>query len=180
MAEKLPEIKWGKIRSWDNTRETETQFGILTKFTEEEKEELINVLNAHEGMVEALKKIKNTSLTDFGEANEFGPDHRIEAAFVTIKELAQQALGETVNRIIAKSDDRWRDKLKAEQQEKERMRQGWVEAKVRIEQLKNENKRKYRAGYEAGLRAYAWWKDGVQYVGTCGTTLDEALGEIDD
>ena len=21
----------------------------------------------------------------------------------------------------------------------------------------------------------SWWKDGVQYVGTCGTTLDEAI-----
>ena len=30
-------------------------------------------------------------------------------------------------------------------------------------------------GYIAGLSAYAWWKDGVQYVGTCGTTLKEAI-----
>lgn len=29
-------------------------------------------------------------------------------------------------------------------------------------------------GYLAGLGAYGWWKDGVQYVGTCGTTLAEA------
>ena len=35
----------------------------------------------------------------------------------------------------------------------------------------------YKEGYEAGLRAYAWWKDGVQYVGSCGTTLDQALKE---
>ncbi len=33
----------------------------------------------------------------------------------------------------------------------------------------------YKEGYEAGLKTYAWWKDGVQYVGTCGTTLKEAL-----
>ena len=29
--------------------------------------------------------------------------------------------------------------------------------------------------YEDGLRAFAWWKDGVQYVGSCGTTLEKAL-----
>ena len=36
-------------------------------------------------------------------------------------------------------------------------------------------------GYDAGLRAFAWWKDGVQYVGTSGTTLTEAIkkGERD-
>jgi hypothetical protein len=30
-------------------------------------------------------------------------------------------------------------------------------------------------GYLAGLRAFAWWRDGVQYVGTCGTTLRQAI-----
>ena len=33
----------------------------------------------------------------------------------------------------------------------------------------------FQEGYKAGLTAYAWWKDGVQYVGTSGTTLKEAL-----
>ena len=42
----------------------------------------------------------------------------------------------------------------------------------------------YLAGVEAGLRAFAHWKDGVQYVGIGGTTLAEALmlakkGEFD-
>lgn len=31
-----------------------------------------------------------------------------------------------------------------------------------------------RAAFIAGLRAYAWWKDGVENVGTCGTTFKEA------
>ena len=35
-------------------------------------------------------------------------------------------------------------------------------------------------GMEAGVRAYAWWKDGVQYVGTSGTTLTEALATLDE
>ena len=33
----------------------------------------------------------------------------------------------------------------------------------------------YDKGYRDGLAAFAHWKDGVQYVGTCGTTLHEAL-----
>lgn len=33
----------------------------------------------------------------------------------------------------------------------------------------------YDDGYKAGLEAYAWSKDGVQYVGTCGMTLKEAV-----
>ncbi len=32
-------------------------------------------------------------------------------------------------------------------------------------------------GVLAGLEAFAWWKDGVQYVGTCGTTLKQAAEE---
>jgi len=31
--------------------------------------------------------------------------------------------------------------------------------------------------YNAGLTAFAWWKDGVQYVGTCGTLLKDVLRE---
>ena len=33
----------------------------------------------------------------------------------------------------------------------------------------------YLEGYKAALRSYAHWKDGVQYVGTCGVTLQQAL-----
>lgn len=29
--------------------------------------------------------------------------------------------------------------------------------------------------YINGLAAYAWWKDGTQYVGTCGTTFKQAV-----
>lgn len=30
-------------------------------------------------------------------------------------------------------------------------------------------------GYLDGLKAFAWWKDGVEMVGTCGMTLHEAI-----
>ena len=33
----------------------------------------------------------------------------------------------------------------------------------------------FLCAFIAGLREYAWWKDGVQYVGTCGTTLQQAI-----
>lgn len=33
----------------------------------------------------------------------------------------------------------------------------------------------YLNGYLDGLLRHAWWKDGIQYVGTCGTTLEEAI-----
>ncbi len=53
------------------------------------------------------------------------------------------------------------------------------EQAAEIEELEKCLKIKYKKGYEAGyiegLRAYAWWKDGVQYVGTCGSTLKEAI-----
>ncbi len=37
---------------------------------------------------------------------------------------------------------------------------------------------KYKEGFIAGLQEYAWWKDGVQQVGTCGTTLKEAIEQV--
>ena len=35
----------------------------------------------------------------------------------------------------------------------------------------------FKAGIKEALTMYAWWEDGIQYVGTTGTTLKEALGE---
>lgn len=37
----------------------------------------------------------------------------------------------------------------------------------------------YYEGVREGLTRYAHWKDGVQYVGTCGKTLKEAIAGID-
>lgn len=34
-------------------------------------------------------------------------------------------------------------------------------------------------GIKQGVAMYAWWKDGEQYVGTCGKTLRQALADID-
>lgn len=38
--------------------------------------------------------------------------------------------------------------------------------------------REYYNGLVDGVCRFAHWKDGVQYVGTCGKTLKEALEEI--
>lgn len=38
----------------------------------------------------------------------------------------------------------------------------------------------FKAGLKEGLRMFAWWKDGTQYVGTCGGILKDVLAEVDD
>lgn len=43
--------------------------------------------------------------------------------------------------------------------------------------LQAQAKISFKAGIREALWRYAWWKDGVQYVGTTGTTLKEALKE---
>lgn len=35
-------------------------------------------------------------------------------------------------------------------------------------------------GVKEGIWKYAWWKDGIQYVGTTGKTLKQALAEVDE
>ena len=37
----------------------------------------------------------------------------------------------------------------------------------------------YKRGLIEGIKMFAWWKDDVQYVGTTGMTLKQALAEID-
>lgn len=34
-------------------------------------------------------------------------------------------------------------------------------------------------GLTLGLMAFAWWKNGTQYVGTCGTTLKDAMAVVE-
>ncbi len=38
----------------------------------------------------------------------------------------------------------------------------------------------YYNGIREGIEKYAHWKDGEQFVGTCGTTLRYALNRIDE
>ena len=45
---------------------------------------------------------------------------------------------------------------------------------VTLRRLKD-NEVDYARGYIDGLTAYAWWRDGEQYVGTTGTRLSEAI-----
>lgn len=40
--------------------------------------------------------------------------------------------------------------------------------------------RTYYDGVKEGLWKYAYWKDGVQYVGNMGTTLKEAIAKVDE
>lgn len=45
--------------------------------------------------------------------------------------------------------------------------------------IEEPEKAAYWAGVENGLRRFAWWKDGTLYVGTCETTLREAIRDMD-
>lgn len=36
----------------------------------------------------------------------------------------------------------------------------------------------YRRGFIDGMRCFAHWKDGVQYVGTTGIRLDDAIEKV--
>jgi hypothetical protein len=48
-----------------------------------------------------------------------------------------------------------------------------------VSRVEDENKTiAYYDGMREGVRLYAHWKDGVQYVGTTGKTLKKALEEI--
>ena len=38
----------------------------------------------------------------------------------------------------------------------------------------------YRAGVLYGLWSYAYWDDGTQLVGSCGTTLEKAQAEVEE
>lgn len=43
-----------------------------------------------------------------------------------------------------------------------------------------DNNDAFRAGFRVALHTWAYWKDGVQYVGSCGTTLKQALIDMDN
>jgi len=38
----------------------------------------------------------------------------------------------------------------------------------------------YRQGFIDGLRAFAWWKDGEQYVGSCGTLFKDVKNKPEE
>lgn len=37
----------------------------------------------------------------------------------------------------------------------------------------------YKLGFVNGLQCFAHWKDGVEYVGTCGKTLRAAIEKVE-
>ena len=37
----------------------------------------------------------------------------------------------------------------------------------------------HKIGFIEGIKAFAWWRDGIQYVGTCGKTLDEMIAKVE-
>lgn len=51
-------------------------------------------------------------------------------------------------------------------------------SKEDVEVINYHEKLIYKKGLLDGVRMYAWWKDGVGYVGTTGKTLKKAIEEI--
>jgi hypothetical protein len=49
-----------------------------------------------------------------------------------------------------------------------------VENKIN-EMAAEQRRASYDQGFIDGVRCFAWWKDGVEYVGTTGMTLKEAI-----
>jgi len=55
-----------------------------------------------------------------------------------------------------------------------------IETKTELNEKLNEALEKlYRRGFIDGMKTFAYWKDGVQYVGTTGMMLSEAIEHID-
>lgn len=48
----------------------------------------------------------------------------------------------------------------------------------RVSDLEAEKSTAYADGFVAGLKEFAYWKDGTQWVGTCGKTLSCAIEEF--
>jgi hypothetical protein len=61
----------------------------------------------------------------------------------------------------------------------ERLAYWLARSRDRIAELERELAEARKEGEIEATRRWAHWKDGVQYVGTCGTTLAKALADID-
>ena len=55
-----------------------------------------------------------------------------------------------------------------------------AKANEKLVELRDAKNQAYIDGLKEGLTRFAWSKEGVQYVGTSGTTLQEALAQVDD
>lgn len=44
--------------------------------------------------------------------------------------------------------------------------------------LRKHNRNRCAELIQEGIKLHAWWKDGIQYVGTTGLTLKQALAEV--
>ena len=54
----------------------------------------------------------------------------------------------------------------------------WDQVNWLMDLLNACNRRCYKEGYVDGMTSYAHWKDGEQFVGTCGTNLKDAVANV--
>ncbi len=45
--------------------------------------------------------------------------------------------------------------------------------------LEDTRAKAYDKGYVDAVTHFAWWKDGIQYVGSCGTRLADVLAHVE-
>ncbi len=55
----------------------------------------------------------------------------------------------------------------------------WEQREWLMDLLDACEKKSYKQGYTDGMTSFAWWRDGEEYVGTCGTKLKDAVANID-
>jgi putative phage-type endonuclease len=140
-------------------------------------------------------KIAINQRADLIRANlvEFKNAENHRHLFADWKDLIEKPTDDFVNVIkirIAEHEKAEQDRLEAERErirEEELAKAGEAEIKkADDEELQTEPEAatpartnvaltEYQRGYVDGLTAFAWWKSGEQFVGTSGTTLNEAI-----
>ena len=89
----------------------------------------------------------------------------------SIDEILKELWDDGCNSGIITSDDEKLDDFQS---------RAILHAKKQIGKIQEKEKHEeYTKGLKQGVWLYAWWKDGVQYVGTSGKTYIQAITEID-
>jgi hypothetical protein len=124
-------------------------------------------MEEHREMESALHRLaKELSLPDHG------PDENVTEAVSQVRAAINEM--ETKNSASAAAlQELWlKFRLAGEwEYPGQAMRHIWEEHQSKLQ-------RAWTHGILEGIRLFAWWKDGVQYVGSCGTTLEHALKEV--
>lgn len=99
---------------------------------------------------------------------------RAQSCWKCAVEIAEEKTGEAI-----RDREHWALQYVEMKNERERDSARCAELQTKLEIAAKSLAKRFFDGVREGVRRYAWWKDGVQQVGTCGTTLEKALQAID-